>query len=517
MIARSQPVADPGRQSASRRRFRGWPGATHGPRTEDAKGIEDGHAQPRADRPGPDRQGWPAGPDRRPLRDGARRHDAADRHAAWPRLCADRGIPLVFKASFDKANRTSGSSFRGPGLEEGLRIFERVKAETGLPVTTDVHETIQARPIAEVVDLLQIPAFLARQTDLLEAAAGTGRPVNVKKGQFMAPWDMTQVVDQAHRRRRRGRALTERGTTFGYGRLVNDFRAIPQMQATGAPVVFDATHSVQLPGGGPGGTASSGQREMIPTLARAAVAAGCDALFLEVHPDPDHALSDGPNSLRLDDLPGLLDVCLRIRAGASRPDQAVAPRVAGCIRSSTNLPLSDRKVGNRRPSRGLAAPARYRTIGRVGIAATAVGPSRIATRISGRAGRSGPGTGHRHRNLNRNSRLRRADPHAGAIPIEPRGSSSNRDDDHHRSLPALNRRLDLRNRTVGRGPGSCPRWPAAITRRRSPSTGTKGTVSRPGVMPTPERTSDASTASKEHLAPDGRPRSARRSWIAPSP
>ncbi len=228
-------------------------------------------------------------------------------------LCADRGVPLIFKASFDKANRTSGSSFRGLGLEEGLRTFERVKAETGLPVTTDVHETSQARPVAEVVDLLQIPAFLARQTDLLEAAAGTGRPVNVKKGQFMAPWDMVHVVNKLNASGAAGVLLTERGTTFGYGRLVNDFRAIPQMQATGAPVVFDATHSVQLPGGGPGGTASSGQREMIPTLARAAVAAGCDALFLEVHPDPDNALSDGPNSLRLDDLPDLLDVCLRIR------------------------------------------------------------------------------------------------------------------------------------------------------------------------------------------------------------
>lgn len=232
-------------------------------------------------------------------------------------MCADRGIPLVFKASFDKANRTSGASFRGLGLDDGLRTLETVKAETGLPVTTDIHETIQARPVAEVVDLLQVPAFLARQTDLLEAAAETGRPVNVKKGQFMAPWDMSQVVIKLVAGGAAGVLLTERGTTFGYGRLVNDFRAIPQMQATGAPVVFDATHSVQLPGGAPGGTASSGQREMIPTLARAAVAAGCDALFLEVHPDPDRALSDGPNSLRLDDLPNLLDVCLRIRRAIS--------------------------------------------------------------------------------------------------------------------------------------------------------------------------------------------------------
>ncbi|HZW29307.1 MAG TPA: 3-deoxy-8-phosphooctulonate synthase [Isosphaeraceae bacterium] len=234
------------------------------------------------------------------------------RHLA--ELCGELNVPLIFKASFDKANRTSGSSFRGPGLVEGMTIFKRVQAATGLPVTTDVHETMQAQPIAEVVDLLQIPAFLARQTDLLEAAAQTGRPVNVKKGQFMAPWEMTQVVAKLTGSGAAGVLLTERGTTFGYGRLVNDFRAIPQMQATGAPVVFDATHSVQLPGGAPGGTASSGQREMIPTLARAAVAAGCDALFLEVHPDPDKALSDGPNSLRLDDLQDLLRVCLRLRA-----------------------------------------------------------------------------------------------------------------------------------------------------------------------------------------------------------
>lgn len=194
----------------------------------------------------------------------------------------------------------------------GMKVFERVKAETGLPVTTDVHETHQAGPIAEVVDLLQIPAFLARQTDLLEAAAATGRAVNVKKGQFMAPWDMGHVVAKVTEAGGGGVLLTERGTTFGYGRLVNDMRAIPQMQATGAPVVFDATHSVQLPSAGAG--VSSGEREMVPYLARAAVAAGCDALFLEVHPRPEEALSDGPNALRLDDLVGLLRTCLRIRA-----------------------------------------------------------------------------------------------------------------------------------------------------------------------------------------------------------
>lgn len=232
-------------------------------------------------------------------------------------ICQDLGVPLVFKASFDKANRTSKSSYRGPGLDEGMRTFEQIQRETGLPVTTDVHEPHQAEAIARVVDLLQIPAFLARQTDLLEAAAATGRPLNVKKGQFMAPWDMKHVVAKVVETGPGGILLTERGTTFGYGRLVNDFRAIPQMQATGAPVVFDATHSVQLPSAGAG--VSSGEREMVPYLAKSAVAAGSDALFLEVHPDPDRALSDGPNALRLDDLPGLLKTCLRIREAITAP------------------------------------------------------------------------------------------------------------------------------------------------------------------------------------------------------
>ncbi len=227
-------------------------------------------------------------------------------------ICASRHVPLIFKASYDKANRTSRASYRGPGLEAGMREFERIKAETGLPVTTDIHETHQAAEVASVVDLLQIPAFLARQTDLLEAAAATGRAVNVKKGQFMAPWDMIHAVNKLIEAEATGILLTERGTTFGYGRLINDMRAIPLMQQTGVPVVFDATHSVQLPSAGKG--ASSGEREMIPVLARAAVAAGCDALFIEVHPRPEEALSDGPNALRLDDLPGLLDVLLRVRA-----------------------------------------------------------------------------------------------------------------------------------------------------------------------------------------------------------
>jgi 2-dehydro-3-deoxyphosphooctonate aldolase (KDO 8-P synthase) len=226
-------------------------------------------------------------------------------------ITSELGLPLIFKASFDKANRTSRTSYRGPGLEEGLRIFERVKVETGLPVTTDIHECSQVEHVASVVDLLQIPAFLARQTDLLEAAAATGRPVNVKKGQFMAPWDMKHVVAKVIEAGGPGILLTERGTTFGYGRLINDMRAIPLMQETGAPVVFDATHSVQLPSAGQGVTA--GERPMIPVLARAAVAAGCDALFLEVHPRPEEALSDGPNALRLEDLKSLLQTLIRIR------------------------------------------------------------------------------------------------------------------------------------------------------------------------------------------------------------
>lgn len=242
-------------------------------------------------------------------------------------ICGKLQVPLIFKASFDKANRTSKSSFRGPGIEEGLKVFERVKAETGLPVTTDVHESHQAAPIAQVVDLLQIPAFLARQTDLLEAAAATGRPMNVKKGQFMAPWDMQNVVNKVVSISRAGILLTERGTTFGYGRLINDFRALPQMQATGAPVVFDATHSVQLPSAGAGGTVTSGEREMVPYLAKAAVAAGTDALFLEVHPEPDKALSDGPNALRLEDLEKLLRVCLRIREAITVGDEPGRPRL----------------------------------------------------------------------------------------------------------------------------------------------------------------------------------------------
>ncbi|HEY3789973.1 MAG TPA: 3-deoxy-8-phosphooctulonate synthase [Urbifossiella sp.] len=225
-------------------------------------------------------------------------------------------IPIVFKASFDKANRTSGKSFRGPGIHEGLKTLEAVKKATGFPVTTDIHECHQAAIAAEVCDVLQVPAFLARQTDLLEACGRTGRVVNVKKGQFMAPWDMKNAVAKLAEVGNRRVLLTERGSTFGYGMLVNDMRAIPWMQETGAPAIFDATHSVQKPGAL--GDSTGGIREMIPFLARAAVAAGCDGVFLETHPRPDEAKSDGPNAWPLDQLPDLIRVCLRIRE-ALRP------------------------------------------------------------------------------------------------------------------------------------------------------------------------------------------------------
>jgi 2-dehydro-3-deoxyphosphooctonate aldolase (KDO 8-P synthase) len=228
------------------------------------------------------------------------------------------GLNLVFKASFDKANRTSGKSFRGVGLEAGLRILDEVRRATGLPVTTDLHESRQAVPVGEVCEVLQVPAFLARQTDLIEACGRTGRVVNVKKGQFMAPWDMANVVAKLAEVGNQRVLLTERGTTFGYGMLVNDMRAVPWMQETGAPVIFDATHSVQKPGGL--GTRTGGDRAMVPVLARAAVAAGCDGLFLETHPDPDHAPSDGPNMIPIDQLPDLIRPCVRIREAVTQPE-----------------------------------------------------------------------------------------------------------------------------------------------------------------------------------------------------
>ena len=226
-------------------------------------------------------------------------------------IVAGLPVQLVFKASFDKANRTSGEAYRGAGLEAGLAVLDKIKQETGLPVTTDIHESWQAEPVAAVCDLLQIPAFLARQTDLLVAAAKTGRAVNVKKGQFMAPWDMKSVVAKLAASGCQNVLLCERGTFFGYGRLVNDMRALPQMQSLDVPVIFDATHSVQEPGGL--GTATGGNRAMVEPLARAATAIGVDGLFFEVHPDPDNAPSDGPNMLRLDDFAGVLRRVIAIR------------------------------------------------------------------------------------------------------------------------------------------------------------------------------------------------------------
>jgi len=232
-------------------------------------------------------------------------------------LSAELNVPLIFKSSFDKANRTSLDSYRGPGLERGLEILAKVREQTGLPVLTDVHEPHQAGPAAEVCQVLQIPAFLARQTDLVvavaEATARTGGTVNVKKPQFMAPEDMVHVVGKCEASGNPRILLTDRGASFGYGRLVSDMRAIPLMQELGTPVVFDATHSVQLPGG----STTGGQRSMISTLARAAVAAGCDGVFCETHPNPDSAPSDGPNMIPLQDLPDLIRILLRLRAALS--------------------------------------------------------------------------------------------------------------------------------------------------------------------------------------------------------
>ncbi len=219
-------------------------------------------------------------------------------------VCGRLKIPYVFKASYDKANRTSGRSFRGPGLDDGLAVLARLRERFGVPVLTDVHTEEQARAAGEVVDILQIPAFLCRQTDLIEAAVRTGKIVNLKKGQFLSPAEMAQVAKKAVEGGAKRLILTERGTTFGYNNLVADMRAIAQLRRLDWPVVFDATHSVQLPGGG--GDRSAGQREFAPVLARAAVAAGASGLFIETHPNPDVALSDGPNMIPLADLPRLL-------------------------------------------------------------------------------------------------------------------------------------------------------------------------------------------------------------------
>ncbi len=215
-------------------------------------------------------------------------------------ICSAAGLPLIFKSSFDKANRSSLNSFRGPGIERGLRVLSDVKGRYDLPVLSDIHSVEEAGPASEVLDVLQIPAFLCRQTDLVLAAAGTGRPVNVKKGQFLAPWDMKNIVEKFLSTGNSKLFLTERGASFGYNNLVVDFRGLPIMRSFGQPVVFDVTHSLQLPGGK--GSSSGGQREFAEPLARAAVAVGVDGLFLEVHPEPEKALCDGPNMIALDSL-----------------------------------------------------------------------------------------------------------------------------------------------------------------------------------------------------------------------
>lgn len=222
------------------------------------------------------------------------------------------GMDLVFKVSYDKANRTSVDSFRGPGLDEGLTMLERVKTTFGVPVLTDIHDVSEAAPVAEVADIIQIPAFLCRQTDLIAAAAETGKPVNVKKGQFMAPWDMENVIRKVRASGDSQVILTERGTSFGYNNLVVDMRSLAVMRSMDVPVVLDATHSVQLPGGS--GDRSSGQRQYVEHLARAGAAVGIDGLFLEVHPNPDQALCDGPNALDLADLPALISQVKEIDA-----------------------------------------------------------------------------------------------------------------------------------------------------------------------------------------------------------
>jgi 2-dehydro-3-deoxyphosphooctonate aldolase (KDO 8-P synthase) len=220
------------------------------------------------------------------------------------RITADLGMPFIFKSSYDKANRSSAASFRGPGLAQGIRILARVSRELDLPVLSDVHRFEEIGPAAEVLDVLQIPAFLCRQTDFVTDVAKTGRVVNIKKGQFLAPWDIKNAVEKAAAAGNHNIILTERGVSFGYNNLIADMRSLPIMRGFGYPVMFDATHSVQLPGGG--GTASSGERQFVPHLARAAAAVGIDALFMEVHACPDKALCDGLNMLSLDELPALL-------------------------------------------------------------------------------------------------------------------------------------------------------------------------------------------------------------------
>ena len=234
--------------------------------------------------------------------------------AAMKKTCDQLGIAYVFKASFDKANRTSAKSVRGPGLEAGLQVLANVRKKIGVPVLTDVHTEAQAAAAGQVVDILQIPAFLCRQTDLIEAAAHTGRIVNVKKGQFLSPLEMGQVIEKARSAGAKKILVTERGTTFGYNNLVSDMRSIPILKRFGAPVIFDATHSVQLPGGG--GDRTTGQREFAPVLARCALAAGANGIFIETHPQPDQSPSDGPNMIPLAEMPALLKSLLKFHAAA---------------------------------------------------------------------------------------------------------------------------------------------------------------------------------------------------------
>ena len=237
-------------------------------------------------------------------------HDTAGR---LKEITAALGIPFIYKSSYDKANRSAGGSFRGLGMDNGLKILESVRQKIGVPVLTDVHDIPEIEPVASVVDVLQTPAFLCRQTDFIQAVAASGKPVNIKKGQFLAPWDMKNVVDKANAAGGRGRILVcERGVSFGYNNLVSDMRSLAILRETGCPVVFDATHSVQLPGGQ--GTKSGGQREHVPVLARAAVAVGVAGVFMETHPDPDKAMSDGPNAWPLDHMKVLLETLQELDA-----------------------------------------------------------------------------------------------------------------------------------------------------------------------------------------------------------
>ena len=233
-------------------------------------------------------------------------------------ICSELGISFIYKSSFDKANRSSAGSFRGPGMEEGLRILGEVKSQLGLPVLTDVHEDTPMDEVADVVDVLQTPAFLCRQTNFILRAVGAGKPVNIKKGQFLSPWEMQNVVDKAKSTGNEDILITERGFTFGYNNLVSDMRSLAIMRGTGCPVVFDATHSVQLPGGQ--GTASGGQREFVPVLSRAATAVGVAGLFMETHPDPSQALSDGPNAWPLGQMRALLETLVAIDETVKKTD-----------------------------------------------------------------------------------------------------------------------------------------------------------------------------------------------------